>query len=97
MKSTPTPEETFKENIESLKNNATFRTEQALLDITFGISDIMQSQGMTYTDLAKRIPDLEPEDVKRFLSGHEAMTIEEAACIGLALGYSLKCTYEKIQ
>lgn len=81
-------EEWFNSTLEELKNDADFRLEMIILDLTEQISTRMKERGLTQTKLAKAL-GITPAAVTKILKGSPNFTLKSLLKVADALQVEL--------
>lgn len=76
--------EKFLERLESLQNDPSFLTEQLILEINEAICRLMQEQGVSRAELARRI-GVQRSYITRMLNGMPNLTLSTLVKIATAL------------
>ena len=84
------PTERFGRLIKRYENDPEYLTEGLLIDITEQMAGLMKRQGLSRSDLARRL-NCSNAYVTKLMSGSQNLTLKKLSQIGVALGCSVRC------
>jgi transcriptional regulator with XRE-family HTH domain len=80
----------FREALKQAREHAEYYEEDMLLDVSARLVDEMERQGVTRSELARRL-NVTPAYVTKLLRGHANLTVGTMAKVAFALGLKWEC------